>query len=410
MALTSLNNISSLSAENALSNTQANLQKTLTQLSTGLKINSGADDAAGLSIANGLQANIAALTQSSQNASNSIGMLQTADGALSQVTTLLNRGVTLATEAANAGLTTGATGSTQAAALNNEYQSILTEIGQIGSSTNFNGTAVFGTAGAGAGSQSIAMSDGTVGGIGGSVSVNAGGLTTAGLGLAAGAGTVGTGTYAMTAQPTDGQTVVAGGTTYKFVSTLPGTADTTAVDIKISGSAAQDAQNLTDAINGTNNAAVDASGLTGYTHNTQVSAAESAGTLTITSLDGSAHAVTGTYTASTNTTMSVSGASAATDLSNTSDAKTALTALTNAVNVVSAQRGTIGAAINQLTAASAVMNNEVQNLTSAQNSVQNADIGKTVANMTQYNVLQSTGMAALQQSNQAQQAVLKLVQ
>ena len=51
MALTILNNISSLTAENALSNTQANLQKTLTQLSTGLKINSGSDDAAGLSIA-----------------------------------------------------------------------------------------------------------------------------------------------------------------------------------------------------------------------------------------------------------------------------------------------------------------------------------------------------------------------
>jgi len=58
--LTILNSISSLTAEDALSNTQASLQKTLTQLSTGLKINSGSDDAAGLSIANGLQANIAA--------------------------------------------------------------------------------------------------------------------------------------------------------------------------------------------------------------------------------------------------------------------------------------------------------------------------------------------------------------
>ena len=54
----------------------------------------------------GLGANIAALTQSSQNASNGVGLLQTADGALSQVTTLLNRAVTLATEAANGGLTT----------------------------------------------------------------------------------------------------------------------------------------------------------------------------------------------------------------------------------------------------------------------------------------------------------------
>jgi flagellin len=77
---------------------------------------------------------------------------------------------------------------------------------------------------------------------------------------------------------------------------------------------------------------------------------------------------------------------------------------------VAAQRGVIGASVNRLTAASDVMSNAVTNLQSAANSLQNADIGKTVANMTQYNVLQSTGMAALQQSNQAQQAVLKLVQ
>src|ERR1700676_2832944 len=107
MSLSILNNISSLTAENALSNTQASLQKTLTQLSTGLKINSGSDDAAGLSIANGMQANIAALTQSQQNVANGVGMLQTADGSLSQVTTLLNRAVTLATEGSSSSITAG---------------------------------------------------------------------------------------------------------------------------------------------------------------------------------------------------------------------------------------------------------------------------------------------------------------
>jgi len=105
MSIQVLNNISSLVAQNAVSSTQANLQSTLQQLSTGLRINSGSDDAAGLSIATGLGANIAALKQSSQNASNGIGLLQTADGALSQVTTQLNRAVTIATEAANGGLT-----------------------------------------------------------------------------------------------------------------------------------------------------------------------------------------------------------------------------------------------------------------------------------------------------------------
>jgi len=139
MALTILNNISSMTAQNALSNTQSSLQKTLTQLSTGLKINSGSDDAAGLSIVSGMNANISALTQSQQNASNGIGMLQTADGALSQTTTLLNRAVTLATEGSTSGIT-----ASQSDALNTEFQSILSEINQIGQATNFNGSNVFG--------------------------------------------------------------------------------------------------------------------------------------------------------------------------------------------------------------------------------------------------------------------------
>jgi len=130
-----------MSAGNSLSMTQANLQKTLTQLSTGLRINTGSDDAAGLSIANGMQANIAALTQSSQNATNGVGQLQTADGALSQVTTLLNRAVTLATEAANGSITTTGSNS-QAAALDTEFQSILSEVNQIGQTTDFNGVNV----------------------------------------------------------------------------------------------------------------------------------------------------------------------------------------------------------------------------------------------------------------------------
>lgn len=270
--LSILNSISSLNAENSLSSTQAELQKFLTQLSTGLRINSGSDDAAGLSIANGLQANISALSQSGQNASDGIGLLQTADGALSQVTTLLNRAVTLATEASNGGLSPS-----QATALDTEFQSILTEIGVIGSTTNFNGTGVFGT------TATVFTSDGTAGGSS-TTSTVIGALTTAALGL------------------------------------------------------------------------------------------------------------TGS------------------DLTTTGTAQSALTAVSTAIQTVAANRGTIGAAVNRLSADVGVETTEVTNLTSAQDSIQNADIGKTVAKMTQYNVLQQTGMAALSQSNQAMQSVLKLLQ
>jgi flagellin len=138
MSLGVLNNLSSVYAENSLNNTNNSLSKTLQQLSSGSKINSGADDAAGLSLVDGLQANQQALSQSQTNATEGVGLLQVADGALSQVTSLLNRAVTLATEASN-----GTLNATQDAAANQEYQSILSEISNIGTTTTYNGAAVF---------------------------------------------------------------------------------------------------------------------------------------------------------------------------------------------------------------------------------------------------------------------------
>ncbi len=138
MSLGVLNNISAIYAQNNLSNTQAALSKTLQQLSSGSRINSGADDAAGLSLANGLQASSTALTQSAMNASEGVDMLQVADGALSQVTNLLNRAVTLATEASNGTLNTS-----QQQAADAEYQKILTEIETINDNTEYNGIQVF---------------------------------------------------------------------------------------------------------------------------------------------------------------------------------------------------------------------------------------------------------------------------
>jgi flagellin len=138
MPLGILNNIPSLAAENQLTLTSTALSHTLEQLSSGSRINSGADDPAGLSIANGLQANISALTQSVSNANNGVGQLQLADGALAQVTTLLNTAVTLATESA-----TGTVSNSQRVAIQAQYSSILSEINRIGSATTYNGQAVF---------------------------------------------------------------------------------------------------------------------------------------------------------------------------------------------------------------------------------------------------------------------------
>jgi flagellin len=156
MSLGVLTNVAAINAENSLNQTQNSLNTVLLQLSSGSRINSGADDAAGLSIVDGLAANQAALTQSAQNAQNGVGLLQTADGALSQVTSLLDRAVTLATEASNGGLTTA-----QSTAADTEFQSIISQIGSIGSTTNFNSTGVFNQA---AGTAFV-LTDGTSAGL-----------------------------------------------------------------------------------------------------------------------------------------------------------------------------------------------------------------------------------------------------
>jgi flagellin len=371
MPLTILNNVSDLTAESALSNTQANLQKTLTQLSTGMKINSGSDDAAGLSIASGMNANIAALTQSQQNASNGVGLLQTADGALSQVTTLLNRAVTLATEGSNSGIT-----ASQSSALNTEFGSILSEINQIGNTTNFNGQNVF--------------------------------ASNAPTTFTSAQGSVATPLATTTALTAGSKTTIsdsATGGTFVFTAAAGNTIATLQTAIALTINASGEAS-ITGAASGINVTSNDAS-LGAFS-----AAASASSTNTVFISDGS----TANVAANTQITTSISALSSTqlnlntNNLSSSANAQTALTAINAAITAISAQRGVIGASVNRLTAASSVMGDQVTNLQSATNSIQNADIGATVANMTQYNVLQSTGMAALQQANQAQQAVLKLVQ
>lgn len=282
MALGILTNVAATYAENNLNQTQGSLQKVLQQLSSGSRINSGADDAAGLAVADGLAANEAALTQSAQNAQNGVGLLQTADGALSQVTNLLNRAVTLATEAANGTLTSGQVSSADA-----EYQNILTEIGNIGSSTNFNSSAVFSAT-----ATNFVVSDGTTAGTT-TFADTIGALTKASIGTATGGGA--------------------------------------GVDLSAS-------------------------------------------------------------------TLTAAGAAAE------------LAKITTAIADVANQRGTIGANINQLNAASSVASSEQVNLSAAESNIRSTNYGQATSDLAKFQVLSQTGISALAQANSVQQEILKLLQ
>ena len=92
MAFSVLNNIAGINAQNQLNINSVNLNKTLLRLSSGKRINSGADDAAGLGIADSLRANVRALDQAVRNANDGISVAQIGDGALQEISNLLTRG------------------------------------------------------------------------------------------------------------------------------------------------------------------------------------------------------------------------------------------------------------------------------------------------------------------------------
>jgi flagellin len=276
MALSVLTNIPSIAAQNALAATNAGLQKTLFRMSSGSRINSGADDAAGLAIADGLKASITALTQSARNANDGVGSLQVADGALAQVTTLLNRAITLATESS-----TGTVGDTQRTALDAEFTAIKAEIDRIGSNVTFNGASVFSAT-----TTSIFLGD-----------------------------------------------------------------------------------------------------------------ANSSSTITVTTGALSSSAI------GSGTPVDLSDDS----LADATSAATALGEINSAIAAVAGLRGDLGATINRLQAATSVIQNQVQNLTAAEDGIRAADMAEEVAMLTKYSVLTQTGMAAIAQANAHQQSVLALL-
>jgi flagellin len=279
-----LNNISGINAQNQLNLNNVNLSRTLSRLSSGKRINSGADDAAGLQIADSLRGNVRALDQAVRNANDGISVSQIADGALNEMSNLLIRAVTLAEESATE--TVDSTGRTS---LNNEFTAIEAEIARIATQTNFNGVALF-----------------TTGGVNGGLSVFVGDLTNT----------------------------------------------TSSISVTIATITADGAAGTVSSLNGANLTSVDLT--------TQSGAATALGTL-----------------------------------------KTALT------NVASA-RASIGAGINRLQSAVAVLQTQSQNTAAAESTIRDANMAEEVANLTKYQILSQSGIAALSQANTNAQSVLSL--
>jgi flagellin len=168
MGLTIYNNVSAMNAHRVLSGTQGDMSRAMERLSSGLRINRAADDAAGLAVSENMRSQVRGQQVASRNALDGVSLVQVADGALGNVGDMLQRVRDLAVQASNGTLT-----DSQRANLDAEVQQVLTEINAVGTNTDFNGikilsgsastaaSAVTLQVGAAAG-QSIAFTIGTV--------------------------------------------------------------------------------------------------------------------------------------------------------------------------------------------------------------------------------------------------------
>ena len=161
MALSMHTNYASLVTQNTLSSTNDLLTTAMERLSTGMRINSASDDAAGLTIANKLEAQTRGMSVAMRNSQDAISMLQTADGALEELTNIAYRMKDLATQGAN-----GTNGTTELAALNAEYQELEKEAVRIMEQTTYgagqkllSGTTTGGGAGGGAATSDGKLSE-----------------------------------------------------------------------------------------------------------------------------------------------------------------------------------------------------------------------------------------------------------
>ena len=135
MAISIVTNVSSLNAQRNLGRTQQGLSKSLSRLSSGMRINSAADDAAGLAISEKLKSQVRSMHQAERNANDAVSLLQTAEGSMSEVSGMLARMRELSVQAGN-----DTVGSAERGFLQNELADLRSEVDRIAEVTEFNGT------------------------------------------------------------------------------------------------------------------------------------------------------------------------------------------------------------------------------------------------------------------------------
>ncbi len=352
-------NIAAINSYRNLGVNQSGLNKNLEKLSSGYKINRAGDDAAGLAISESMRSQINGLNQAAKNAQDAIGLIQTAEGALTEVHSMLQRLTTLASQSANGTYNTVARGNLQS-----EVEELLMEIDRIANNTDFNGIKPLAATG-GAGKMTFQIGPSAAE----TITVKSQAMTVSGI------------------QAAIFQDAATRSTTYKVGSENFLTLGTGKEDyIKETGEIGEKyktdiAENLKQPASDTNGA-VNSKLITPGGKKL-----ESGATVASAILPG----------------MNISGTS-------TVVANAAINTINAAINAVSSYRAKLGAAQNRLEHTVNNLKVTSENITSAESRIRDTDMADEITAFTKNNILLQASQSMLAQSNSVPQSILSLLQ
>ena len=429
-------NLSAMNANRMLSSTTSSLSKSTEKLSSGYRINRAADDAAGLSISEKMRKQIKGLTQASSNAQDGISCVQTAEGALTEVHSMLQRMNELAVQAGN-----GTMSKDDRQNIQDEMDQLVSEIDRVSETTKFNETYLLKGDDVSNGNTKKYTEDDVIGSIDG-VKVQAKGETakelTDGAKIKLGTVTVKSSndtSFAIAeADVTKAENVVSVSSdgTNTTVTLKDGTEKTDTkdaiqttygIETKAAGSAT-----ISKSLKAENTDATVTGNYTGNLDNLKVGDAVNVkltvGSSGATALSTSAKSLVLSFQVGADTTaenkidvtmesmsaksIGIEGISVTGKTSTNADK--AVDTIGNAIKKVSSQRSALGAVQNRLEHTIANLDNVVENTTSAESRIRDTDMAQEMVNYSKNNILAQAGQSMLAQANQSNQGVLSLLQ
>ena len=377
--MTTINtNMSANVAANALTRNERSMAATMERLSTGIRINSAKDDAAGLAITSKMTSQINGLKQAVRNANDAISMIQVAEGAMKEVTNMFQRMRELAIQAISDSNTAN-----DRAALNNEYKQLSAEVQRIAENTQWNGTNILDGARTNSVFQIGANADQTI-------TVDFGDLATNNV----------------LVESVDNSAAT------PVIKLSEAVASDDIISFKITdGAGVSHYATIAGSTAGANGAAtvVDANDLGGTTGIAEFATA---------AVTDNGKTITMTLTSDADTSISISdvvvsrGTHApvgATDITTRNFASSALQVLDKAIQGVNDQRARMGASMSRLEYAADNLQNVSQNSSAARSRVLDADYASETTELARTQIIQQAGTAMLSQANQMQQSVLSLL-